>query len=181
MSGSLLSFIGSLRRVQESARESQVQNRTPFRHMADKMIDLNDLRIFAYVASLGSFSSAADALQIHKSSVSRSIARLEAMLEEPLLQRTTRKVLLTQRGIDLKERCVEMLARVNETIGYVGSIDDTAPQSLPVRSGSGALSGPKGMGAAERKPLLSMGRIQVRLGASHGSRQQVVGRFGATT
>lgn len=151
--------------------------------MADKMIDLNDLRIFAYVASLGSFSSAADALQIHKSSVSRSIARLEAMLEEPLLERTTRKVLLTRRGIDLKQSCVEMLARVNETIGYVGSIDDdTAPQRLSVRAGSGALAGPKkSMGAAERKPLLSMGRLQVRLGAGHGGRQQVVGRFSATT
>lgn len=159
-----------------------MQNSTPFRHMADKMIDLNDLRIFAYVASLGSFSSAADALQIHKSSVSRSIARLEAMLEEPLIERTTRKVLLTRRGIDLKQSCVEMLARVNETIGYVGGIDDdTAPRSLSVRAGSGALAGPKSMGAAERKPLLSLGRIQVRLGAGHGGRPQVVGRFGATT
>ena len=96
-----------------------MQNSIPSGHSAEKMIDLNDLRIFAYVASLTSFSSAADALQIHKSSVSRSIARLEAMLATPLLNRTTRKVLLTQRGVRMKERCMDLLARVDETIGNV--------------------------------------------------------------
>jgi len=80
-------------------------------HVADKAIDLNDLRIFAYVASLASFSSAADALQMHKSSVSRSIARLELLLQTPLLQRTTRKVRLTPRGMVLQEGCLDMLSR----------------------------------------------------------------------
>ncbi|MDM0105742.1 LysR family transcriptional regulator [Variovorax sp. J22R24] len=90
---------------------------------AEKMLDLNDLRVFSYVASFASFSLAADALNIHKSSVSRSVARLETMLEAPLLQRTTRKVRLTRRGNALKERCSEILSRINETIGYVGGID----------------------------------------------------------
>lgn len=94
------------------------------------MIDLNDLRIFAYVASLTSFSLAAEALQIHKSSVSRSITRLEAMLATPLLQRTTRKVLLTQRGIDLRERCLEPLSRIDETMRWISGVEArrTAPQ-----------------------------------------------------
>ncbi|RZL90056.1 MAG: LysR family transcriptional regulator [Variovorax sp.] len=100
-------------------------------------MDLNDLRVFAYVASLASFSLAADALRIHKSSVSKSIARLEVTLESPLLQRTTRKVRLTQRGIELKERCVEILARINETIGYAGNVDMNADREeateLPVQ------------------------------------------------
>jgi len=87
------------------------------------LIDLNDLRVFAYVASLASFSLAADALRIHKSSVSRSIARLETMLETPLLPRTTRKVLLTRHGIALKEDCDDILSLVNRTIGYVGDAD----------------------------------------------------------
>jgi len=93
-------------------------------HGAGAMIDLNDLRVFAYVASLASFSSAADALQIHKSSVSRSVTRLEAMLHAPLLQRTTRKVLLTPRGAELKESCVEILSRIHETIGHVGPVNE---------------------------------------------------------
>jgi DNA-binding transcriptional LysR family regulator len=97
------------------------------RQPAEKLIDLNDLRVFAYVASLASFSLAADALNVHKSSVSRSIARLEMALETPLLQRTTRKVLLTGRGIALKERCDEILSRINETIGHAG-VPGGAPQ-----------------------------------------------------
>ena len=90
-------------------------------HATDEMIDLNDLRIFAYVASFASFSLAADALKIHKSSVSRSIARLESMLETPLIERTTRKVELTGRGIALRERCLEIVSHVNETIKYVAT------------------------------------------------------------
>jgi DNA-binding transcriptional LysR family regulator len=96
-------------------------------HTAEKMLDLNDLRVFSYVASFASFSMAADALKIHKSSVSRSVARLETMLEAPLLQRTTRKVRLTRRGSALKEHCSEILLRINETIGYVGGVaEETA-------------------------------------------------------
>ncbi|MDM0014790.1 LysR family transcriptional regulator [Variovorax sp. J22P168] len=64
-----------------------MQNATGSSALAGRHIDLNDLRIFAYVGSLASFSLAADALQIHKSSVSRSISRLEALLGTPLLQR----------------------------------------------------------------------------------------------
>lgn len=92
----------------------------------ERMIDLNDLRIFAYVASLASFSTAADALNIHKSSVSRSITRLEAMLATPLLQRTTRKVVLTARGCELRDRCIEMLSRVNDSLGFAASTGTVA-------------------------------------------------------
>lgn len=91
-----------------------------------ELIDMNDLRVFAYVASFASFSLAADALNIHKSSVSRSIARLETVLETPLIQRTTRKVELTRRGMALRERCVEIVSRVNETIKYM-SVVKTEP------------------------------------------------------
>ena len=94
---------------------------------SEEMLDLNDLRIFAYVASLNSFSLAAEELAIHKSSVSRSIARLEQVLKVALLHRTTRKVRLTRFGTALHQRCTELLTCVSETIGYVGSIN-TQPQ-----------------------------------------------------
>ena len=87
-------------------------------------LDLNDLRVFACVASLASFSLAAHALNVHKSSVSRSIARLELSLESPLFQRTTRKVRLTRRGIALNARCVEILSRIDETLSYLGKIEE---------------------------------------------------------
>jgi molybdenum-dependent DNA-binding transcriptional regulator ModE len=122
---------------------------------AQPMIDLNDLRIFAYVASLASFSSAAEALQIHKSSVSRSVTRLEAMFQAPLLQRTTRKVVLTPRGLALKLHCVEILSRITETIGHVGQLDEA---SQPVAAESIRItSRARREGAAGRKPLRTLG------------------------
>jgi DNA-binding transcriptional LysR family regulator len=106
------------------------------RKIAEVTLDLNDLRVFAYVASLASFSLAADALKIHKSSVSRSIARLETMLDAPLLQRTTRKIQLTRSGVALKVRCIEILTRVNESIAYIGSINADSPRRHGVLLGS---------------------------------------------
>ncbi|MDQ0028095.1 DNA-binding transcriptional LysR family regulator [Variovorax paradoxus] len=100
--------------------EAATQNR------AD-LLDLNDLRIFTYVAVLYSFSAAADELGIHKSSVSRSIMRLETLMGTPLLNRTTRKVKLTRAGNVLKDRGVEIMKRIGETIGYVGELR-LAPQ-----------------------------------------------------
>lgn len=46
------------------------------------------------------------------------------MLEMPLLHRTTRKVLLTRRGIALKGHCEEILSRIDEIVGYVGNLDN---------------------------------------------------------
>ena len=139
-------------------------------HIAERMIDLNDLRIFAYVASFASFSLAADALQIHKSSVSRSIARLETILEAPLLERTTRKVRLTARGIALKERCVEMLSRINETIGYVGSMDADAKSQRSVRSGPASLTRPASLRALQS--------LQGQAVVGRGARRPSAGRMG---
>ena len=64
------------------------------------MMDLepNDLLLFARVADEGSFSRAADRVGLPKSTVSRRIAALEAGLGERLLQRTTRKLALTDFG-----------------------------------------------------------------------------------
>ncbi|MDP9966943.1 DNA-binding transcriptional LysR family regulator [Variovorax paradoxus] len=86
------------------------------------LLDLNDLRIFTYVAVLYSFSAAAEELGISKSSVSRSIVRLEALMGTQLLNRTTRKVKLTRAGNVLKDRGVEIMKRIGETIGYVGGL-----------------------------------------------------------
>jgi DNA-binding transcriptional LysR family regulator len=134
-------------------------NKTLSTHVAEKVIDLNDLRVFAYVASLASFSSAAHALQMHKSSVSRSVARLELMLQTPLLQRTTRKVRLTQRGMVLQEGCMDMLWRVNKTMGLAVGVDS----KLRARTAAGSAAARQRPSTA--KPNMPR-RIQGRSGAS---------------
>jgi DNA-binding transcriptional LysR family regulator len=61
-------------------------------------IDLNHVATWVRVVDCGSFTAAARALGMPKSSVSRAIARLEEDLGLTLLQRTTRKLTLTRAG-----------------------------------------------------------------------------------
>ena len=66
-------------------------------------LDPNDLLLFARIVECGSFSRAAERVGLPKSTVSRRIGLLEAKLGERLLQRTTRKLALTEFGASLLE------------------------------------------------------------------------------
>jgi DNA-binding transcriptional LysR family regulator len=66
-------------------------------------IEPNDLLLFARIVEAGSFSMAAQRLDLPKSTVSRRIALLESRLGERLLQRTTRRLMLTEFGASLLE------------------------------------------------------------------------------
>lgn len=73
-----------------------------------------EMRAFVAVVESGSFVKAADALGLSKSAVSRLVGDLEARLGVRLLQRTTRKLSLTEEGDVFRERCTELLAGVDE-------------------------------------------------------------------
>ena len=60
--------------------------------------DLNQTQIFVSVVRSQSFTAAASALGVRKSTVSRHIALLEARLGARLLNRTTRSLSLTDEG-----------------------------------------------------------------------------------
>ncbi len=86
-------------------------------------IDLNDMIVFSAVAQAGSFSNAAASLGMPKSTVSRRIASLEAQLGVRLIQRTTRKLSLTDAGADYAERCraIQLAAdEANEALQSAG-------------------------------------------------------------
>lgn len=83
------------------------------------MIDLNDLRAFEKAAATKSFASAARALGVPRSSVSRSIARLEREIDARLFQRTTREVALTPTGEELLLRCAGLLGALKEALAQV--------------------------------------------------------------
>jgi DNA-binding transcriptional LysR family regulator len=72
------------------------------------MQDLNDMRFFAEVVERGGFAAAGRALGLPKSRLSRRIAELESQLGVRLLQRTTRKLSLTQVGEIYLRHCVAM-------------------------------------------------------------------------
>ena len=75
-------------------------------------VEPNDLLLFARIVEAGSFSLAAQRVDLPKSTVSRRIALLEAQLGERLLQRTTRKLMLTEFGASLLEHARKVVEEV---------------------------------------------------------------------
>jgi DNA-binding transcriptional LysR family regulator len=78
------------------------------------LCDLNEVTIFVKVAQAGSFIGASRSLDMPKATVSRKIAQLEETLKVRLLQRTTRKVNLTEVGRLYFDRCVRILGDLEE-------------------------------------------------------------------
>lgn len=72
------------------------------------------MRVFTQVVDLGSFAKAADRLGLSTSAASRHVAELEAHLQTRLLNRTTRRVGLTESGRSFYERAVQVLADLDE-------------------------------------------------------------------
>jgi DNA-binding transcriptional LysR family regulator len=73
------------------------------------------MQAFARVVEAGSFASAAERLGISTSACSRQVADLEAHLDTRLLNRTTRSLSLTESGRAFHERCLQLLADLEET------------------------------------------------------------------
>jgi DNA-binding transcriptional LysR family regulator len=73
-------------------------------------MDLNEILVFTRVVETKSFTGAADLLGLPKSTVSRKLAQLEERLGVRLLQRTTRKLALTDAGQVYYERCSRIVA-----------------------------------------------------------------------
>ncbi|WP_024304288.1 LysR substrate-binding domain-containing protein [Pseudogulbenkiania sp. MAI-1] len=77
------------------------------------MRDLNDLLFFAKVVEHNGFNAASRVLGIPKSRLSRRVAGLEEELGVRLLQRTTRKLALTEVGASFYAHCQAMLAEAD--------------------------------------------------------------------
>ena len=80
--------------------------------------DADDLLLFARVAESGSFSRAAERVQLPKSTVSRRIAALEKRLGERLLQRTTRKLVITEFGQGVLDHARALSEEVDAALAF---------------------------------------------------------------
>jgi DNA-binding transcriptional LysR family regulator len=80
--------------------------------------DADDLLLFARVAESGSFSRAAERVQLPKSTVSRRIAALEKRLGERLLQRTTRKLVITDFGQGVLDHARVLSEEVDAALAF---------------------------------------------------------------
>jgi DNA-binding transcriptional LysR family regulator len=72
------------------------------------------LTVFARVVEHGGFTAAASRLGLSPSAVTKTIARLEDQLATQLFTRTTRRLRITDDGQDFYERCVRVLAELEE-------------------------------------------------------------------
>ena len=108
------------------------------RVMRDATPDLNDMRIFAAVASRRSFTAAGTALGTPKATVSRKIRELEHRLGVRLLLRSTRQVSLTDAGRAFLEHCLRIEDEISDAEAAVrrlgsgprGTLRVSAPYSL---------------------------------------------------
>jgi DNA-binding transcriptional LysR family regulator len=80
--------------------------------------DADDLLLFARVADSGSFSRAAERVQLPKSTVSRRIAALEKRLGERLIQRTTRKLVITEFGLGVLDHARVLSDEVDAALSF---------------------------------------------------------------
>src|SRR5271156_5661596 len=109
---------------------------------------LDAMQAFVAVADLGGFAPAARKLGLSPSGVTRLIAALEERLGARLLQRTTRKVALTDVGTRYLERVRRILADVEEA-------EASAEGERTRPSGRLAVSAPIGFGRLHVSPVMS--------------------------
>src|SRR6185295_11295313 len=98
-------------------------------------MDLNEIAVFTRVAQAGSFTAAAKALGMPKSTVSRKVSDLEARLNARLLQRTTRKLSLTDAGRTYFDYGTRIVHELEAAESAVGSLQDTPRGLLRVTTG----------------------------------------------
>jgi len=84
------------------------------------MDKLNSMSIFVEVVNRGSFTAASEKLGLSRAQTSKSVMQLEAHLGSRLLNRTTRKISLTETGRIYYERCKAILCDIDEIESIAG-------------------------------------------------------------
>ena len=111
------------------------------------MLDLSNLLAFTRIAELGSISAAALSLNSPKSSISRSLVRLEEAVGAVLIERSTRHLRLTDAGLLLQRHARRILDEVGEAENAVGGL-------IGVPSGTLRVSVPFTFAAGPLAPML---------------------------
>ena len=93
------------------------------------MENLTSMAIFAKVVDENSFSAAAIRLGLAKSTVSKSVSRLERRLGAQLLNRTTRRLSLTEAGVGFYEACARIVSEAESAEAEIGLLS-AAPRGM---------------------------------------------------
>lgn len=95
---------------------------------------LDDMLAFIKVVDTRSFTAAAERLNLSKSVISRRISELENRLGARLLNRTTRKLSLTEVGQAFYDRCTRILADLDEAEQAVADLHATPRGRLRINA-----------------------------------------------
>lgn len=85
------------------------------------MVDLDAMRLFVRAVADGSLSAAGRELDLSPAAASKRLTRLEHALGVRLLQRSSRRLTLTDEGAAYYERCVTILADLDEAHASLGA------------------------------------------------------------
>jgi DNA-binding transcriptional LysR family regulator len=99
---------------------------------ADLFALLPDMAVFARVVDAGNFSVAARQLGTTPSTVSRQIKRLEEALATRLLERSTRKVRVTESGAQVVRYCRDMVSAASGAVDAAGQLGGRAQGKVSV-------------------------------------------------
>jgi DNA-binding transcriptional LysR family regulator len=92
-----------------------------------RMDRMASMAVFTKVVGTGSFSAAAREMKLSQASVTKQIQELEGWLGARLLNRTTRRLSLTEAGDGFYERCMRILDAVEEARSAAGALQ-TVPR-----------------------------------------------------
>jgi len=95
---------------------------------------LNDVAVFVQVVECGSFTAAAERLGLSRSVVSKYITRLEGRLGARLLNRTTRRLSLTETGHLFFQRSQRALLEIEEAEAEVSRLQEAPRGKLRINS-----------------------------------------------
>lgn len=93
---------------------------------------LKGMSVFARVVELGSFTAAAQGLQMSVSAVSQSVARLENELQVKLLNRSTRSLGLTEAGKIYFQGCRRMMSEAQQAHEQLYAFNNTPVGTLRI-------------------------------------------------
>ncbi len=103
---------GCLRQKDKSTNLcNTVQKSQTIRHSVDQ---IQAMRIFIRITELGSFTRAAEDLELPRATVSTTLKNLEQRLGVRLFLRTTRQVKITEEGEQYYQRCLQLLSAFDE-------------------------------------------------------------------
>ena len=108
------------------------QDRDRPRVRSGRGTSLGDIEIFAEVVGAGSMTAAARRLGLAVTVVSKRIQRLEAKLGTRLLERSTRRLVLTEAGEGFHHRVGRVLEAFEEAVGFASEVSTSLSGTLRV-------------------------------------------------